>query len=289
MKTKPFLSIITINYNNKDGLKKTIESEVGQNWDDYEHIIIDGGSTDGSVEVIKEALENDVYASHVSYWCSEKDGGIYPAMNKGIRHASGEFVYMLNSGDALYPNMLSLLSPYLQQHKDAVVYGAVDCSVGGSFVRTACFSAECLDRATIPHQAAFVPISYHERFGLYDESYKICGDRHFFCRLKKQNISFVHVPLIVCDYDESGISTTSERLTDRENIRISHLYFSQRNRIFFVLKKLAKLMLPGFVVLLLRRIVKVKRIQRGGVLLHSIKLKICLDSLQNREDVRFAA
>ncbi|MBQ3836958.1 MAG: glycosyltransferase, partial [Treponema sp.] len=101
MKSHPLISIITINYNNKDGLKKTIDSVAAQTFQGYEHIIVDGGSTDGSAEVIKDALKNKDYAAHVSYWCSEKDGGIYPAMNKGVERAGGEYCLMLNSGDYL--------------------------------------------------------------------------------------------------------------------------------------------------------------------------------------------
>jgi glycosyltransferase involved in cell wall biosynthesis len=87
------LSVITINYNNAIGLRKTIESVVNQTFRDYEYIIIDGGSTDGSVDVIKE------YADKIDYWVSEPDKGIYNAMNKGVAAAHGEYTNFLNSGD----------------------------------------------------------------------------------------------------------------------------------------------------------------------------------------------
>ena len=86
-------SIITINYNNVEGLRNTIKSVVNQTYTDYEFIIIDGGSTDGSVEVIKE------YANIITYWVSEPDKGIYNAMNKGIEVANGEYLNFMNSGD----------------------------------------------------------------------------------------------------------------------------------------------------------------------------------------------
>ena len=90
------LSIITINYNNTKGLRRTIESVACQTSRDYEFIIIDGGSSDGSVDVIKE------YADKIDYWVSEPDGGIYPAMNKGVRSAHGEYCIFMNSGDEFY-------------------------------------------------------------------------------------------------------------------------------------------------------------------------------------------
>lgn len=92
------LSIITVNLNNRDGLKRTIDSVVSQTFTDYEWIVIDGGSNDGSRELIEH------YSDHFAYWCSEPDKGIYNAMNKGIAHAKGEWLQFLNSGDVLYSN-----------------------------------------------------------------------------------------------------------------------------------------------------------------------------------------
>jgi glycosyltransferase involved in cell wall biosynthesis len=90
------LSIITINYNNKAGLQKTIDSVICQTWKDYEWIIIDGGSTDGSKELIEQ------YQQHFAYWCSEPDKGVYNAMNKGVEHAHGMYVSFMNSGDVFH-------------------------------------------------------------------------------------------------------------------------------------------------------------------------------------------
>jgi len=110
----PILSIITINYNNASGLRKTIESVLGQTSHDFEHIIIDGGSTDGSVDVIRSfttippgkytTQTNTQPAPPITYWISEPDKGIYNAMNKGIHMAQGEFCQFLNSGDWLWQN-----------------------------------------------------------------------------------------------------------------------------------------------------------------------------------------
>ena len=92
------LSIITINYNNLSGLKRTIDSVFKQSFQDYEWIVIDGGSTDGCKELIEQNQE------HFAFWCSEHDNGIYNAINKGLAHATGDYVQFLNSGDWLYEN-----------------------------------------------------------------------------------------------------------------------------------------------------------------------------------------
>lgn len=101
-----FLSIITINRNNAKGLKKTLESVASQTCRDFEHIIIDGASTDGSVDIIKEYVASPA-GKNISYWISELDSGTYNAMNKGVHYASGNYCLFLNSGDWLYsPSVL---------------------------------------------------------------------------------------------------------------------------------------------------------------------------------------
>src|ERR1700761_3218970 len=112
------LSVITINYNNSAGLKRTIESIVSQDFADFEYIVIDGASTDGSAEVIKQ------YESQISYWVSEPDSGIYDAMNKGVRQAKGEYLLMINSGDLLVNNKVLDTVFKLNELKD-IVYGNV--------------------------------------------------------------------------------------------------------------------------------------------------------------------
>src|SRR6476620_8472507 len=92
------ISIITINYNDKEGLKKTIESVISQTFKDFEFLVIDGNSSDGGKDVLEQ------YKAHIDYCVSEPDTGVYNAMNKGIRAATGDFVLFLNSGDLLYKN-----------------------------------------------------------------------------------------------------------------------------------------------------------------------------------------
>ena len=135
---KPCLSIITINFNNASGLRKTLESVRIQSYLNYEHIIIDGGSSDGSVDVIKEFLSDASYAKHLSFWCSEKDTGIYNAMNKGIRHASGKYIAILNSGDSYTAHALDDFDCFANQYDDVVLYGAISTYKSGVFKGAVC-------------------------------------------------------------------------------------------------------------------------------------------------------
>ena len=248
----PLLSIITINYNNADGLKRTLESVKRQTFNDYEHIIIDGGSTDGSFDVIQDFLKDENYAHKVSFWCSEKDGGIYNAMNKGIDHAGGIFVEMLNSGDMFTGDCLSHIAPYLKENPNSVIYGANDYYDGTKYIQTLSYAAENLSTIMIPHEATFVPLSIYKKHGKYDESFRIVADREFMLRLKDNGVNFIHIPVIVTDFSMDGVSSTNPKITDKENYRINTRNFS-KTKIFFLKARhcsriVLELILPGIII-----------------------------------------
>jgi len=253
--SEPLLSIITINFNNKNGLQKTMDSVLNQSFQDYEYIIIDGGSSDGSKELIEAYSSKDDFKKHVAYWCSEKDSGIYNAMNKGIRHASGNWVYMLNSGDALVNDALNSVSDVLHSHENEVVYGAIDCYADNEYTWTSCHSAKKLDAGMFPHQGFFSPRIFHEKYGFYDESFKIAADWDYALRLKDKGCIFYHVPLIIAEYDETGISATMTPLHKKEIklVQERHNIVVTKPNLF---KKVLKLFVPPILILIARRILK---------------------------------
>ena len=150
------LSVITINYNNRDGLRKTIESVVNQTCKDFEYIIIDGISTDGSVDVINE------YADRIDYWVSEPDKGCYHAMNKGVKVASGEYVIFMNSGDYFYTN--EVIADFVASNPTE------DVLCGDMFLSLGCVN-EVPEKLTfryffegnLPHQACFIKSSVQKQ------------------------------------------------------------------------------------------------------------------------------
>ena len=120
LKDNPLITIITVVYNNEKFLEESILSLHKQNYDNYEHIIIDGGSTDGTLDIIKK------YENKIDYWCSEKDKGIYDAFNKGMQLAKGEYLGFLNSDDYFSNNTLEILSNYIKINpKIDFFFGAV--------------------------------------------------------------------------------------------------------------------------------------------------------------------
>lgn len=198
-------SIITINYNNRDGLEMTINSVLGQTFQDYEYIIIDGGSTDGSIEVIKK------YESQIDFWASEPDNGVYNAMNKGIGKASGDYLNFMNSGDTYHSSTVLETIAELHSENDLIIGGYYETGNGISHtIPPQDVTLLTLLKFTINHQATFIKRSLFDK-RLYDESYVIMADAKFnFQSIILDNCSVKITEDIIADYDTNGISSNYE-------------------------------------------------------------------------------
>lgn len=175
----PKISIITINYNDAIGLEKTILSVLNQTYSDFEYIVIDGNSTDGSKEVIQK------YQNKINYWVSEPDKGIYNAMNKGINAATGDYLLFMNSGDVLIDDK-KILTICAEKLKEDIV--AFDCFLEkdnktvGRRTHIENPTLFYVYKNGFKHQSTFIKKSLFEKLGLYNESYKIAGDYEFWIR-----------------------------------------------------------------------------------------------------------
>lgn len=198
------LSIITVNLNNRDGLKKTIDSVVTQTFKDFEWIVIDGGSTDGSKELVEQN------ADQIAYWVSEPDKGVYNAMNKGIKVAQGEYLLFLNSGDCLYEE--TSLEQVVRAGLDAdVVCGDVMACSTEKTVRWPNLKEVTLYTfiyGTIAHSGgSFIRKSLFDRYGGYDESLRIVSDWKFFLQVVGLGDASVKcLDQIVSLFDNNGLS-----------------------------------------------------------------------------------
>lgn len=211
-------SVITINYNNKDGLRHTIKSVLGQNYGDYEYIIIDGGSTDGSVSVINE------YADSITYWVSEPDKGIYNAMNKGTNQATGDYLIFMNSGDSFHsPDVLNSIKDYQEDIICGKILRGNSQIPSGHSKDTITFID--LMRDALPHQAMFIKKEIMNMYP-YDERYKVYADWKFCIEaIIIGNCSFRNIDVIVADYDLGGISANSNgRLRQDKDEIIKELF-----------------------------------------------------------------
>lgn len=200
-------SIITVNYNNKAGLRKTIESVIHQTFRDFEYIVIDGGSTDGSTEVLKE------YDAQINYWVSEPDGGIYQGMNKGIAKATGEYLNFMNSGDCFYDADV-LQRIYERQLTADLIVGHdyhfnPQTQKGFSTILPPRISMLTFYIQTLPHQSSFFK---RELFSntLYDDSLKIVADMKFYIqKLCIEGCSIDIIDDIICRREPDGISKSN--------------------------------------------------------------------------------
>ena len=220
------LSIITINRNNASGLEKTIRSVASQTFKNFEYVVIDGASTDGSEEVIRR-LEAS-FGGRLK-WISEPDRGIYNAMNKGIEIASGDYLQFLNSGDCLTSaDVTERMTRTLgDKGNPSILYGNMLKDMpGGKVLRDKCFAGKDITllgfyTGTLNHSPAYIKKDLFNKFGLYDESLKIVSDWKWYL----QTIVFggekpVYTDIDVTLFDMNGISETNKGLDKKERSKV---------------------------------------------------------------------
>ncbi len=221
------LSIVTINYNNAEGLEMTLNSVLVQTYEGIEHIIVDGGSTDGSVDVIERYVQKaESQESRVEsvVWASEKDSGIYNAMNKGIRKATGDYIQILNSGDILAApdvtermiNALSTLNiPLSPENGISILYGNMMKDFGnGKIVRDTCGERMYTPESflyfyigTLNHDCAYIRRDLFDKYGLYNEEMKICSDWEWYVKaIALGGEKAVYANIDVTIFDMNGVS-----------------------------------------------------------------------------------
>lgn len=212
------LTIITINYNNVSGLEKTLASVVSQTCKMFEHVIIDGGSTDGSKDIIEE------YANAVSYtvnWVSEKDNGIYNAMNKGLKCAQGDYIQILNSGDCLASDNVvekmfkALSEKVLTIGKIPILYGNMLKDYGnGKTIKDTCGSENYTPesflyfyKGTLNHDCAYIRRDLFDKYGYYNEHMKICSDWEWYVKaivIGGEKTYYTNIDVTI--FDMNGVS-----------------------------------------------------------------------------------
>ena len=202
------LSIISICLNEKERMEQTILSVLDQSFKDYELIIVDGGSTDGTLDVIRK------YQDRISVFISEKDTGIYNAMNKGIRRSSGEYLLFLNGGDRLYAG--DILAKVFCEPRDAdIIYGN-ELFQKEDYQYVWDFSNVIVNRfhtGPMPHACSFIRKRLFDAHGLYDESYYVAGDQAFFVReICRHKARTQFVPFIIAAANMYGRSCDPQNL-----------------------------------------------------------------------------
>lgn len=229
----PLISVITVCYNCAADLERTIISVINQTYFNIEYIIIDGGSSDNTKDIIKK------YESGIDYWISERDFGVYDAMNKGLARATGRWVNFMNAGDIFYNNAVISDLDFPCKVPGTLIYGDfLALKPDGKIVElciTPFFKTYFkYNRVGICHQTIFYPTKKIQTL-YYDLRYKICADYDLTYKLWKQNITFYHVNTVVAIY-QYGNGISSKRENWYKGLLENAQIVGQQYNVFFMCK-----------------------------------------------------
>jgi glycosyltransferase involved in cell wall biosynthesis len=220
MRKKPLVSVVTVVYNGEDYLEDCIESVVGQTYDAVEYIVVDGGSTDASVDIIK------CYEDSIDQWISEPDKGVYDAMNKGIKRASGDIIGLVNADDYYNQDTAKIVAKVYAEKPQNIISGAMNRVMedGSEYTIRRSLSQSYLENTieyTMPvnHPATFVPAQVYKDLGVFDTSLQVLGDYDFICRAYKAGIPFTFVDRVLSNMRVGGLSSGTNNATRRAKER----------------------------------------------------------------------
>jgi len=227
--SQPKISIIVVCRNAAATIEATFTSIISQTYKNYEIIVIDGASSDGTQEIIKK------YERQLTFWVSEPDKGIYNAMNKGIKHSTGNWFYFLNANDTLFDNNVFMrVAKTINRYPEIeMIYGDVRLT-GGEKHSLEIKSTAGINQMSyffnfsIWHQAIFYNEKIFQKTGLYNENYHIVADwEHLIRSLAVEKIPALHIPVLIANFDISGVSANHGRFSrgKRERIAVRWHYF----------------------------------------------------------------
>lgn len=247
---KPLISVVTVVFNGAKHLEKTINSVLKQTYDNVEYIIIDGGSTDGTLDIIRQ------YEEQIDYWVSEPDGGIYDAMNKAAALATGEWINFMNTGDNFHDNkVISSMFNGVDLDEVSVVYGDVIHVFSHKYKVLHKSRPLKLFYQSKPfsHQSVFVKTTFLQNKS-FDQQYPINADYDFFYKLYQADLKFLYQPIVVANYDMFGASTDYVKsFQERKRILLQYdpqkvSYLSYKLFLKLKLKEIIKSLLPNRLV-----------------------------------------
>ncbi|MBP5449032.1 MAG: glycosyltransferase [Spirochaetales bacterium] len=237
--SSPLFSVITITYNAAAAVEPTLRSVANQTFSDYEYIIIDGGSTDGTADLIRQ------YEDKITFWSSERDGGIYDAMNKGIRASRGEWLIFMNAGDTFYNESTLQNVADILKGSDEVVYGTAYTTDGRLYCDMKITPYKMVKGEMICHQSIFARRKTFDN-NMFDTNYRIISDKIWLCRvLRKYKVRIIN--LTICCYDMTGVSTVNADKIDAENERFMPRFYGMKWRVISSIPKI-KHFLKSFLI-----------------------------------------
>ncbi len=214
---KKLFSITTPCFNSEKTIERTLKSVLAQDCKDYEYIIVDGGSTDGTLDIIRKY--ESLFEGRM-LWKSEPDSGIYEAFNKGIERSKGVYCWNVNADDFMESGALIKLKEFIESSglEEGVIIGKMRVlSFNGKMLYVSKCSSKSIETIykkdwMIPHPATLVAKSIYEKYGKYDERFRICGDKDWFHRVYPMNVNFYFVEDILTNFYIGGVSTSNHHL-----------------------------------------------------------------------------
>lgn len=234
MSKQPLISVITVTYNAKSYLEQTMQSVFAQTYPNIEYIIIDGGSIDGTLDIIKH------HEKKIAFWVSEKDNGIYDAMNKGIRSAKGELIGIINASDYYEPDAISeIVKEYLQHQDVGIFHGNINMlNMDGSFFKQKTASKDVdnlCNGFSLFHPTFFVTKSTYNQMGAYDTNFKIAADYDFSLRCANAHVKFFHIDKVISSFRVGGISSADKKKCLEESKKVllnNHINTKEADEIY---------------------------------------------------------
>lgn len=241
---EPLVSIVTVVYNRKTYLEQAIKSVLNQQYKNIEYIIIDGGSTDGTLEIIKK------YDDRLDYWLSEPDNGIYNAMNKGIKISSGELIGILNSDDYYPPfSLREIVNEYSLSDTD-IIHGNMifftEYNDFCNFMNAKPDIEQMFFRPSIFHPTCFIKKTVYSEIGLFDETFQLIADYDFLLRAMEHNCEFHYIDKLIAVFRHGGASISGKGWNESIYLLKKHpgLKIGKgeifKNILFIPLKKIVK-------------------------------------------------
>lgn len=214
------VSVITPCFNSEKTIRKTLDSVLNQTYNNYEYIIVDGKSTDGTLKIIEEYKTK--FGEKLKF-ISEKDTGIYDAMNKGIAMASGDIIGIVNSDDFYCLDALENMVNEIPNEKYFILYGFQRCITNGQEDKVVLYNHRNLDTQMITHPTCFISKATYQDFGVYSLAYKSSADYEFMLRVfHGGKVLFKPVYKIISNFESGGMSSTEIGVRETAQLRLEY-------------------------------------------------------------------
>ena len=228
------ISIITVSYNAVKTIEKTIKSVISQTYSNIEYIVVDGGSTDGTIEIIKR------YEDKIAYWVSEPDKGIYDAMNKGIYLATGDIISIINADDYLENQSIEIISDLFKTEETDIICGSLNIiDLYGNHYATYVIKNKisCIKyKMCVFHPSCFVKREVYNKVGFFDIKYKIAGDYDFLLRAYNKGFKFLTISEVLANFRDGGSSNKNilKSILEMKRVRENNDYNRILSNIIFI-------------------------------------------------------